>query len=117
MDGHRTAHPDGYCVYAGCFLEGKHLPERAHINPGLGRFLREHLRTAFLFLLHLQNFLQGGLGLHAFADAGEAIIAAVIGLHEDRLPHVLQTVPDFPFQADIGDLSIAIIVGARLIAV
>ena len=107
VDGHRAAHTDGDAVVLAA-LEGEHLAEAAHVEPGLAGDARVLVPVLCLEFLDV---------LGALLERVEAIRGAVIRLHKDALAHVHHAVADFALEADVGDLAVPVVGLARAVAV
>ena len=98
MDGHWAADADGKPL---AVLKCKYLPEGAHVQPCLAGLLR--------VFVPVSDALHDRRG--AFAQAAESIVAAILGLHEDRVSEILHAVADLALDADVGHFPVAVIVG------
>ena len=93
VDGYGPTHTDRDTVGLAAILEGEHLAEAAHIQPGLAGNFCVNIGVFFFF--------QCRDGVSTVFQAFAAVDAAVIGLHKNRSAEVHHAVADLPFQADI----------------
>ena len=114
-----AAHADRNGIHAFLFvvLEGQDLAECPHIDPFFACRFSERLRAPCLFRLHVHELFRRRIPLDARAYAVKPIIGAVIGLHEDLFPRVLQTVANLALQAYIRDLAVVVIIRAWLVPI
>ena len=104
VDRHRPpdAHREALVV-----LEGKDLAESPDIQPlGTGSFRIG--RPVF-------DLLQ--LGRRPLAETSVAVAAAILRLDEDGIAQILHPVPELPLDADVRDLTVAVVVRAGTVAV
>ena len=85
----------------------KDLTKGAHIQPGLTGFFG--IGVPVLFPIHHS----GG----PFAEAAKPVVTSAVRLDKNLVAHILHPVADLSFDAYVGDLAVAVVIGARTVAV
>lgn len=113
LNGYGAAHADGNALtffFVVIFVvEGKHLPKASYIEPLLAGFAR--IALAVFPVVFAQLFLR------AFFQTVITVVRAFSRLNENFLSKVLPAVADFAFQANVGNLAIAVVILAGTIAI
>ena len=105
MDGNRAANANGNAVLF--FLKRKHLSKATHVHP----LFTGKLRIGFSIFDPCRR------RSCALAQAFETIVAAVVRLYKDRIPHILHSVAYFSLDAYVRNFPDAVIIHSWAISV